>query len=178
MYIYILELTDSKYYVGRTSDIKRRYQEHLEGTGSVWTRKYKPVSLEKAIENVSIYDEDRYVKEYMHKHGIDNVRGGSYSTIELTEAQKTLIKKEIWGATDCCMNCGKQGHFAKTCIEKVDVDGKSLQKNWIPAVIMTFFQTMFSPPRKQEGNCCYRCGRSSHFIYQCYARTHIDGRNL
>lgn len=27
-------------------------------------------------------------------------------------------------------------------------------------------------------NVCYRCGRSSHFIADCYANTHVDGYKL
>lgn len=27
-------------------------------------------------------------------------------------------------------------------------------------------------------NACFRCGRTSHYVNRCYAKTHCDGRNL
>lgn len=52
--IYILKLNDNKYYIGKTNrTVKNRYQEHLEGIGSFWTKKYKPLSVVKQIENSS-----------------------------------------------------------------------------------------------------------------------------
>lgn len=42
-YIYILECSNSTYYTGYTSDIKRRYQEHLKGTAKCkYTRSFPP----------------------------------------------------------------------------------------------------------------------------------------
>jgi hypothetical protein len=38
----------------------------------------------KIIKNCSSFDEDKYVKEYIAKYGIDKVRGGSYVTNDLT----------------------------------------------------------------------------------------------
>ena len=52
--IYILKLNNSKYYVGKTNrSVNERYQEHLEGIGSLWTKIYKPLSVVKQIENSS-----------------------------------------------------------------------------------------------------------------------------
>ena len=74
--IYILQLNNDKYYVGKTNKLLNdRYKEHLDGIGSFWTKKYKPLSIIKQIENSSPFDEDRYVKEYMSIYGIENVRG-------------------------------------------------------------------------------------------------------
>lgn len=113
--IYILKLQGGKYYIGKTSDPVKRYQEHLEGRGSAWTKKYKPVSLEKVIKNASPFDEDKYTKEYMAKYGIDKVRGGSYVSMELDEVQEEALTREIWGAKDCCTQCGRKGHFVNDC---------------------------------------------------------------
>ena len=74
--IYILKLEGGKYYIGKSGNVERRFQDHMSGNGSVWTRLHYPIELEKVISNTSAFDEDRYVKEYMSIHGVDNVRGG------------------------------------------------------------------------------------------------------
>ena len=86
--IYVLCLEGGRYYVGKTDNVIHRYQQHRKGYGSAWTRKYKAVSLEKIIPNVSSFEEDKITKEYMAKYGIDKVRGGSYVQVILSEFQK------------------------------------------------------------------------------------------
>jgi len=125
--IYVLRLEGGRYYVGKSDTVMKRYKEHLDGSGSAWTRKYKPVSLEKTISNVSPFEEDKVTKEYMHKYGIDKVRGGSYVQIELDEFQKESINREIWGAKDLCTQCGRAGHFIKDCYAKTDVSGNKIE---------------------------------------------------
>ena len=113
--IYILKLEKDNYYVGKTDNIDRRYIEHLNGKGSFWTKKYKPISIEKTIFNASHFDEDKYVKEYMVKYGINKVRGGSYLTEQLSESQLNNLYREIRGALNLCINCGSDKHFVKDC---------------------------------------------------------------
>jgi predicted GIY-YIG superfamily endonuclease len=121
--IYILKLRAGKYYIGKTKNIEKRYEEHLTGTGSGWTKKHKPVSLIKTIKSTSQFDEDKYVKEYMAKYGIENVRGGSYSNIVLDENSIAVLEKEIRHSNNVCMRCGRDTHYIKDCYAKTDVDG-------------------------------------------------------
>lgn len=114
--IYILKLNDNKYYIGKTNrTVKERYQEHLEGIGSFWTKKYKPLSIIKQIENSSPFDEDRYVKEYMAIYGIDNVRGGSYNQEELNGETIKFLKNELRTSNNECYKCGSTSHFVSEC---------------------------------------------------------------
>ena len=115
--IYILQLKHGKYYVGKSCNLYKRFCQHISGNGAYWTKYYKPIKIEKVIKNVNSFDEDRYVKEYMNNHGIDNVRGGSYLRMDLNVFEKHLIKKEIWGATDKCIRCGRDGHYISNCFE-------------------------------------------------------------
>ena len=44
--VYMLECSNGAYYTGYTTDIKRRYQEHLEGSSKCkYTRSFPPLRL-------------------------------------------------------------------------------------------------------------------------------------
>ena len=113
--IYVLELEGGNYYVGASSDIAKRFAQHINGQGSAWTKKFKPIRIEREHMNVSPYIEDALTKEYMAKYGIDKVRGGSYVKVQLTSEEINCITREIRGAQGLCTRCGKPGHFVTEC---------------------------------------------------------------
>ncbi len=187
--IYILKLEGGNYYVGKTDNPMKRYQEHMNGSGSAWTRKYKPLSIEKIIEKASPFDEDKWVKIYMNKHGIQKVRGGAYVLEELPEFQEEALKSELWGSTDKCTTCGRSGHWAKDCYASKDVTGKELEEESEEEIIQcmdckkefsseSLFNKHYCKPQIKTKGACYRCGRPGHFSPDCYARTHKDGYDL
>ena len=124
--IYVLLLKDERYYIGKSNNVKNRFQQHLNGYGSAWTKKYKPIKIIKTIENISPFEEDKITKEYMSKYGIDKVRGGSYVEVELSEFHIAALNMEIWGAKDLCSQCGRKGHFIKDCYAKTDTLGNKI----------------------------------------------------
>jgi cellular nucleic acid-binding protein len=121
--IYILKLEGGKYYVGKSNDPYKRFNEHLYGSGSAWTRQHKPIKIEKIIPSASSFDEDKYTKEYMSKYGIDNVRGGTYVETKLNPEQHASLQKEIWSANNKCTKCGRNSHFVADCFATTDIDG-------------------------------------------------------
>lgn len=125
--IYVLRLEGGHYYIGKSNNVAARYQQHLDGKGSAWTRKYAPVSLVKTIESASPFDEDKITKEYMAKYGIEKVRGGSYVEVELSRFHMDALNMEIRGATNLCTQCGRAGHFVKECYATTDVSGNPLE---------------------------------------------------
>ena len=116
-YIYVLKLTEGRYYVGKSDNVIARFQQHISGTGkgSEWTRKYHPMLLIECYESKSVFDEDNKTKEYMMKYGFDNVRGGSYAKFDLTVDDLNALKKEFAGSLGLCFNCGRAGHYIGEC---------------------------------------------------------------
>ena len=59
--IYILKLEGNRYYIGYTSDPKKRINEHLNGNGCSFTKKYKPIAVEKIKYDDDPNKVDKYV---------------------------------------------------------------------------------------------------------------------
>jgi predicted GIY-YIG superfamily endonuclease len=149
--IYVLRLHYNKYYVGKTNNLRKTYEEHVNGEGAAWTRKYLPISIEKSMPATSPLDEDNVTKEYMARHGINSVRGGSYVSDVLEDVQYQSIQRELWAAMDCCTLCGRRGHFVKHCrVRSIVVHTRK------PVV------------QKEQSILCYRCGHIGHYATTCY----------
>lgn len=116
--IYILKLVRDKFYIGQSKDVTMRIQEHFNGIGCDWTRKYKPLEIVAIIPRCSVFDEDKYTIEYMNNYGIDNVRGGTFASINLTQFETEMITKMIRSANGQCVACGSLSHFVKDCPTK------------------------------------------------------------
>jgi len=176
--IYILKLENNKYYVGKTDNLEKRKEAHMNGSASSWTKKYKPLSVEKIIPNASPFDEDKYTIEYMGKYGIDNVRGGIYVTEALDGLQRYTIKKSIWGANDCCTQCGRKGHFVKNCKATKDVNGNDIDEEFIQVWECDNCNKEYENKLecvKHEKLCknkksvvtCFQCGETGHYANEC-----------
>ena len=172
--IYVLKLKGGKYYVGRTDkNVIVRFNEHKAGKGSAWTKKYKPVELEYA-KNGDKFDEDKLTKQYMEKYGIENVRGGTYCQITLSNEIVQMISKELNGGTNKCYNCGKTGHYVNKCPYE-----KTEEEVWCCSFCNKKFTTYKGAKYHERFYCkkktkhCTRCNRDGHTVSQCYATTKI-----
>ncbi len=187
--LYILECENGKWYVGKSTDVQRRFKQHAEGKGSEWTRKYAPIRIAETHRVTSEFDETNITKGLMKKYGIDNVRGGAYATVDLPEEIETLIRHEFRAASDACYKCGKKGHFANKCKGRSSFTGTcgcgqsfldfeefmSHHRGCLSKQVAARKQP--TKPSSQKGTC-HRCGRSGHWASKCYARTDTDGNNL
>ena len=119
--LYVIKCAANKYYVGKTNDVMRRFEEHKSGKGSSWTSKYKPIDLLESRPLQGEHDENNKTKDLMKIYGIENVRGGSYTQIVLSPEVISVLQKEIIGNSDKCYKCNLAGHVASYCpnIEKV-----------------------------------------------------------
>ncbi len=55
-WVYILYCENNCYYTGYTTDLTKRYEAHLEGTASKYTRSFKPLKIAQywKVKNKSI----------------------------------------------------------------------------------------------------------------------------
>lgn len=116
--LYILKCEYSKYYVGTTTNLDRRIAEHFNGSGSAWTSKYKPLQTIFTQAMHGIHDENNTTKNYMKKYGIDNVRGGAYANVVLSEDQIKVLAAELLSIGDKCFKCGKDDHMQSECTQQ------------------------------------------------------------
>lgn len=104
-WLYVLKQEEGKYYVGITQQSpEERYRQHRSGfAGAAWTKKYKPIKIfyKKYLgivskEKAELY-ENRVVRRYIAKYGINNVRGGDIRVTDvLVKRFGTYYSREDW----------------------------------------------------------------------------------
>ena len=99
-------------YVGLTQNPHKRFNDHFNGKGAKWTKRYPPIKVIKIISDCDNFDEDKYTIMYMSEYGINNVRGGSFCQVCLSNDSIKTISRMIKGSTDKCFMCGKQWYNA------------------------------------------------------------------
>ncbi|MCD6547556.1 MAG: GIY-YIG nuclease family protein [Nanoarchaeota archaeon] len=82
-YVYVLKCEGDRYYIGHTSNLKRRIQEHMDGTGARFTSMYKPeklVYLEKCESRKEAKEKENIITlEVLLLVGdVEKVAGGDY----------------------------------------------------------------------------------------------------
>jgi hypothetical protein len=99
----------------------------------------------------------------MKRYGVDNVRGGPYSKVNLTRDEINGIERRIRHNADACLRCGSTNHFANQCSgDPTEDESEEEEEEEDDSVVVV----------------CSRCGRSSHSTNQCYATTYVDKRYL
>jgi predicted GIY-YIG superfamily endonuclease len=110
--LYVLECQEGKYYIGVSDDLSVTLEAHFAGQGSPWTQQYRPVKAILTKPVTTNDDENKMTKDLMRKHGVNNVRGGSYSEAKLTTEQTDALNKEI---PHRCIICMRVGHLGINC---------------------------------------------------------------
>jgi len=119
--IYKLDCKNGKKYIGKTTNIEKRLNQHFTGNGAQVTKKFTPYRAE-ILETIPGYFADEAEQDHtddnINKYGYDNVRGGKYTN------SKTL--KYNNKSTNNCFRCGRKGHYASSCYANTYVYGNYL----------------------------------------------------
>ena len=69
----------------------------------------------------------------MELYGIENVRGGVFSSLTISDSDRSYIEKRILGASDRCYYCRSPDHFIRECPERTYNHKQSPpEKQWVP----------------------------------------------
>ena len=144
--IYVLELQGGRYYVGKTSHTFQRFNQHKSGSGAKWTQKHKVKDLFAFHKNMKDTDENKITIQMMKKYGVRNVRGGSWTKVNMTEAEIKRLEKRINARGKrrtkssstakttkakkriSCTRCGRTSHTVDKCYARFHANGKSLTR--------------------------------------------------
>lgn len=102
IWLYVLELAGGHYYVGQSSDVDLRLEQHKAGEGSVWT-KLHPFVRELVRQPTGTSDwkkaepfENQWTLELMSLRGWEKVRGGWWCNVCPIRTRKGLIAHGQW----------------------------------------------------------------------------------
>lgn len=174
--IYVISVEEERgnvlYYVGRTENLSQRLEQHKSGDGlaSAFTRKHKYKDIIETFVGEK-YDEDKTVLKYMEVYGIERVRGGSYSNLELSFDQYLSIHRQINHGNNLCIACGKPGHFIREC--HADICYRCGATGHTYSSCTALAHTM-----NGKLDSCTRCGRPDHWAFRCNRSKDIFGRPL
>lgn len=134
--IYVLELTGGKYYVGKTNHTLQRFNQHNSGSGAKWTQKYKVIDLHAYHKDMKDSDENRITIQMMKQYGVRNVRGGSWTKVNMSDKEISNLESKIKGRRRkvkrrprrACSRCGRTSHSVNACYARFHANGKSLER--------------------------------------------------
>lgn len=102
--LFLLELEHGKFYAGASSDPVKALEEcreRLGSLGSQWTQIHRPVRLREVVRVARVEDLDVYVRKWMLEYGVENVRGGSWSSVRLTDKDRQVLCSELTKQRGC-----------------------------------------------------------------------------
>jgi hypothetical protein len=159
-YIYILTCQKDKYYIGKTDDVQKEYNQHLDGTICEFTNIYKPFDIECIFVKDDNFDLYRVIAKYTHRYNYINI--GHDEVSDQNKLNKYISKAN----SKCC--CG-DNHFLTHCPfnKRGEFWGKVIHQAF--SHITEYFT---------ENSVCFRCGRFGHDFTECNAKEHLDGTKL
>jgi predicted GIY-YIG superfamily endonuclease len=202
--IYVLKLRDSCWYVGCTTDLNRRWEEHRSGNGAEWTKLHHPVSLhhdetKEVPQEYAAGEESKVTAKLMLQHGVNFVRGGALCKMRMfTHSDMELLTSHIahplgmaFADVEEAISFeepnSSEGGDANTrdvclqCGRKGHWASECHVRNWQHGSDGEGDDRCFKRARISEAafaQACARCGRTNHSQSQCFAKWHVDGSQL
>ena len=126
--VYILELDDGRVYVGSSKDVPRRLSQHAAGSGSAYTRLYRPTGVQLPrlgnVEGDGDAAERDETLRYMMLRGVPFVRGWKFARVNMPPEEYDEAEANIRELFDLCRRCGYKGHFCTHCRATFDRLGR------------------------------------------------------
>lgn len=120
--IYVLRTTAGMYYVGKSTDISARIQDHRSGAGAICLNGSSFQEVTNLLTSGSPNDLESWERnetlQRMRTHGIQNVRGWMFTTTELSVENYQDAFRQICEKFDLCRRCGRSSHFAERCFAR------------------------------------------------------------
>jgi hypothetical protein len=117
--VYVLELMGGLIYVGQSSNVERRIEQHMNGRGAMFTRRHKPTGIRLPrlgnVNGAGDSGERQEVLLQMRMHGMHAVRGWRYCNNTLSALDVSDIKSNWVEMFNLCRRCMGQGHMASGC---------------------------------------------------------------
>lgn len=103
----------------------------MRKNGSKWTKKYPVVDLYDFHPRMKASDENRITREMMRKFGVANVRGGSWTKVNMTKSEiarlEAKLKQKTLVSTKKCTRCGRDSHTKSKCYARTHKNGSRLR---------------------------------------------------
>ncbi len=150
IYIYILELCNNKYYIGKLYDISKLEDTILELDESFEWFYYNNI---KKFANIRSFEEDFdenfLIYELMQHLGVHNIRGGKFNKINITTENTNDIFNNMKTEYNKCYLCGYYNHNGNQCRLKNKYN-YNLLVNLVTSSVT-----------------CFKCFEKGHYEYNC-----------
>jgi len=161
--VYILKLSNGKYYIGESNDIDRRVWMHENSNGSNWTKMYGVIGKMDTIRNNNgNLNELIETLNMINTYGIDNVRGSMFTKVSLNASDKIMAAQLYCELYGLCRKCGGKGHFIGNCTSP------EIKAPWVKNFggCLDFHETLI-PSHIRKCTTCTRdiSGSPKHFKY-------------
>jgi hypothetical protein len=200
-FVYVLRCSGDKFYVGKSRDVQRRFLQHVKlgsqseepgdekmGAGSAWTSRHEPLQIVRSFPMQTPHDEETTTIDLMSEKGIDNVRGGPFCAVDLPMHQLLTLRQRVAALRDVCYICGQEGHYAAKCPEHAVRKKAPTRKRSAPPTRGRTKSRGFKRQRRDQpptratrapaASVCARCGRNSHKVADCFAKTDLNGNAM
>jgi predicted GIY-YIG superfamily endonuclease len=169
LYIYVLELVNNKYFVGKTNNLRLKLNEHNESRGIEWTKIHEPLHVLYIYESSNSFDELKTTLSMMRYAEINDVRGANFNEVKLRKDQITMIEEMLNSVPNCCTYRGSSKHSFVNC----DISINSYKYEFKKTKLSEQKSLIDSSKVK-----CHRCMRIGHYDTYCWAKRCINGNTL